>query len=110
MEELVKGDIVVIPFPFSDLSFSKRRPALVLANLEGEDCILAQITSAKKQTRYTLLLKGEDCKKKNLRKESQIRTDKLFTANKLLIDYKLDSLNNNKQKEVEQKIIEILTN
>jgi len=36
----VKGDVVVIPFPFSDLSQSKRRPALVLAALEGDDVIL----------------------------------------------------------------------
>jgi mRNA interferase MazF len=31
MAKFVKGDVVVIPFPFSDLSQSKRRPALVLA-------------------------------------------------------------------------------
>lgn len=40
MERPVKGDIVVIPFPFSDLSDAKRRPALVSATLAGEDIIL----------------------------------------------------------------------
>ena len=45
MAKFVKGDIVVIPFPFSDLSQSKRRPALVIARLEGNDSILCQITS-----------------------------------------------------------------
>ena len=35
MERFVKGDVVVIPFPFSDLSGSKRRPALVISNLKG---------------------------------------------------------------------------
>jgi mRNA interferase MazF len=45
MEKLVKGDVVVVPFPFSDLSQSKRRPALVIASLEGDDAILCQITS-----------------------------------------------------------------
>jgi len=45
MERFVKGDIVVIPFPFSDLSQHKRRPAMVLADLKGEDLILCQITS-----------------------------------------------------------------
>jgi mRNA interferase MazF len=33
MERFVKGDVVVIPFPFSDLSGSKKRPAFVLADL-----------------------------------------------------------------------------
>ena len=40
MEELVKGDVVVLPFPFSDLSASKKRPALVVATLRGDDIIL----------------------------------------------------------------------
>ena len=35
MAKFVKGDVVVIPFPFSDLTQVKRRPALVIANLEG---------------------------------------------------------------------------
>ncbi|MFA6084453.1 hypothetical protein [Mucilaginibacter sp.] len=45
MAKFIKGDVVVIPFPFSDLSGSKRRPALVLADLPGDDIILCQITS-----------------------------------------------------------------
>ena len=45
MAKFMKGDVVVIPFPFSDLSQSKRRPALVLTTLEGDDAILCQITS-----------------------------------------------------------------
>ena len=36
MEKPVKGSIVVIPFPFSDLSNTKRRPALVVAQLTPE--------------------------------------------------------------------------
>jgi len=35
MGTFVKGEIVVLPFPFSDLSVSKRRPAFVLADLES---------------------------------------------------------------------------
>jgi mRNA interferase MazF len=40
MERFVKGDVVVVPFPFSDLTQAKRRPALVIAELEGNDSIL----------------------------------------------------------------------
>ena len=45
MGEFVRRDVVVIPFPFSDLSKSKRRPALVLTDLSGDDILLCQITS-----------------------------------------------------------------
>jgi len=34
MARFVAGDIVVVPFPFSDLSNNKRRPALVLADFD----------------------------------------------------------------------------
>lgn len=45
MAEFMKGDVVVVLFPFSDLSQAKRRPASVLAKLAGDDRILYQITS-----------------------------------------------------------------
>ena len=44
MGAFVKGDVVVAPFPFSDLSATKKRPALVVATLTGDDVILCQIT------------------------------------------------------------------
>jgi mRNA interferase MazF len=45
MGRFVRGDVVVTPFPYSDLSDSKKRPALVAAVLKGDDVILCQITS-----------------------------------------------------------------
>ncbi len=56
MAKFVKGDIVVVPFPFSDLTLSKRRPALVIAPLEGDDIILCQITSQTVKDKYSLSL------------------------------------------------------
>ena len=52
MGRFVKGDVVVVPFPFSDLTWVKRRPALVLAELEGDDLILCQITSQSRSSRH----------------------------------------------------------
>ena len=49
MGKFVKGDVVVAPFPYSDLTTSKKRPALGIAPLEGDDVILCQITSQMKK-------------------------------------------------------------
>jgi mRNA interferase MazF len=45
VDRFVKGDVVIVPLPFSDLSANKKRPALVIAELAGDDAILCQITS-----------------------------------------------------------------
>jgi len=45
MESPSKGSVVAVKFPFSDLTSSKLRPALVAAKLERNDLILFQITS-----------------------------------------------------------------
>lgn len=58
MEEFVKIQIVVLPFPFSDLSTSKKRPAVIVGNPKGDDIILAQITTTSKIDDY-LILKTE---------------------------------------------------
>lgn len=62
MEEFVKGDIVVVPFPFSDLSTFKRRPAFVLAQLPGPDIILCQITSKQKDDIHSVEISTSDFK------------------------------------------------
>jgi len=40
MGKFVKGDVVIIPFPFSDLSGGKKRPVFVVADLPGDDIIV----------------------------------------------------------------------
>jgi mRNA interferase MazF len=60
MAKFVKVDIVVIPFPFSDLSHAKRRPALVITDLKGDDLILCQITSQKISDAYAISLISKD--------------------------------------------------
>ena len=54
MARFIRGDVVIVPFPFSDLTQTKRRPALVVANLPGEDLILCQITSKSVMDEYAV--------------------------------------------------------
>lgn len=85
MAKFVKGDIVVIPFPFSDLSQAKRRPALVLAVLQGNDLILCQITSKSVQDNYSIPFDQNDFASGSLNQKSNIRPNKLFTADSQII-------------------------
>lgn len=87
MATFVKGDIVVLPFPFSDLTSSKRRPALVLANLRGDDIILCQITSKTFKDDYAKSLENSDMLSGSLAVSSNVRPNRLFTTDKKLILY-----------------------
>jgi|SRR3989344_5984861 len=108
MEKFVKGDVIVLSFPFSDLSSSKKRPALVLSNIVDNDLILCQITSQQRFDKSSIPLEDSDFKKGKLSLISNIRPNKLFTADKEIIDYKIGSLNEKKLKEVIDIIIKIL--
>ena len=110
MEKPVKGDVVVLPFPFSDLSASKKRPALVVATLKGEDVILCQITSQARSDEYSIILAESDFKEGSLHVTSRIRPNRLFTADKSIILYKAGLLKEKKIKEVEEAIVKIFRN
>lgn len=108
MARFIKGDVVVLPFPFSDLSASKRRPALVLADLTGNDIILCQITSQQTKDTYAIGLTDSDMINGSLKKASNIRPNRIFTADKNIILYKIGSIASAKSQKVRNKIIEIL--
>ncbi len=109
MERPLKGDVVVIPFPFSDLSQSKRRPALVVATLPGEDLILCQITSRDRGDTDAIALHEADFISGGLNRPSFACPARLFTANRSLVLYKPGTLRPESMRAVTDKIIEILT-
>ncbi|MDX9872773.1 MAG: type II toxin-antitoxin system PemK/MazF family toxin, partial [Clostridia bacterium] len=77
MGKFIKGDVVVLPFPFSDLSTSKRRPALVLVDLKGNDLILCQITSKTFSDDLAVLIEVTDIENGTLNTVSNVRPNKL---------------------------------
>jgi len=108
MEALVKGDVVVLPFPYSDLSSSKKRPAVIIAILEGDDIMLCQITSRERFDKYAIKLKDSDFKQGKLNLNSYIRPNRIFTADKSIIMYKIGSIKDTKFQEVTEGVIKIL--
>jgi len=108
MGRFVKGDAVVVPFPFSDLSSAKRRPALVLADLEGEDRILCQITSRPVGDRDAIPLSEADFEAGGLRQASNVRPNRLFTADSGLILYAVGRVRADMHARVVERVVDIL--
>lgn len=79
------GSVVLVPFPFSDLSQSKLRPAVVLADAGRGDWVLCQLTSSPYADAKAVKLVNSDFRKGSLRVESFARPGKLFTANQDLL-------------------------
>lgn len=109
MGTFVKGDVVVVPFPFSDLSGNKKRPALVVANLSGDDIVLCLITSQNASDSYAISLAHTDFTAGGLRQLSNLRPNRLFTADSDIILYRAGVITRAKMSEVTNKIIEIVT-
>ncbi len=81
------GEVVVLPFPQTNLQSGKRRPALVVADLAGDDVILCQSTSQSRSDRHSIPLTGDDSDKGRLAVESFIRPNRLFTVDQSVILY-----------------------
>jgi len=101
-----KGDVVLVTFPFTDLSSFKRRPALVLFT-ENDDAILAFITS-KIFFKHPYDVFIESSAVNRLEADSVIILRKLFTANKSLIKGKIGELDANYYQPINQSINALL--
>jgi mRNA interferase MazF len=110
MGKFVKGDVVVIPFPFSDLTGAKRRPAFVISDLPGDDVILCQITSVAKSDPFALKLVATDFISGSLSVTSFIRPNKIFTADKNIVLYLAGHISDKKISEVINAVVSIIQN
>ena len=100
MEGLVKGDIIVIEFPFSDLKCAKRRPALVVKIPKGEDIIIAQITGSSYEPLVEIEINAKDFRSGSLKRDSFVRIDKIASIEKSLVKYRAGSLKQEKFNQI----------
>ena len=80
------GSVVLVRFPFSDLSASKLRPALALAEVDRNDWILCQVTSNPYSDPRSVEIANSDFVSGSLERISYARPGKLFSANISLIE------------------------
>jgi mRNA interferase MazF len=108
LELFARGDVVVIPFPFTNLSEQKARPALVLADLAGPDLILCQITTKPGRDRYAVAVDRADFSDGSLKYPSSIRANQIFTLEKTLVRDRVGCLKKEKTEEVVRVVISFL--
>lgn len=106
-----KYDLILVKFPFSNLKETKLRPALVLVPLEGENVILCQITTKKRNiSKYEVQLNKKSCEGE-IRFDSNIYLDMIFTLHESLIVDKIGFIKDSSiKKEIEKKVQTIFTN
>ncbi len=102
------GSVVLVPFPFSDLSQSKRRPAIVLASAEGGDWILCQVTSKSYSDTCAVQLTDNDFETGSLRLVSYARPAKLFTAHESLFVSEEGILHTGSLQKITEKVVSVI--
>lgn len=107
-----QGEIVLIPFPFSDLTSIKQRPVLILSNNEyndnTEDIVVCGLTSNLKDVEYSVLVDNKNLIDGNLPVKSRVKTDKIFTLKQSLIRKKIGKVNNKIFEKVKEEIIKLI--
>lgn len=103
-----KGSIVLVPYPFSDLSGTKLRPALVLAEVSFNDYVFCQITTKPYGAKHVVPIKPELNPQSGLHALSYLRPEKVFTGNENLILEQIGVLEERTVEEVVDSITAIL--
>ncbi len=102
------GTVVLVPFPFSDLSASKLRPAVALAPAGGSDWILCQVTSRPYRDAAAVLLTDQSFARGSLRLASYARPGKLFTANQDLMVGRVGVLKADSHRRIVEGVVSLL--
>lgn len=107
-----QGQILLIAFPFSDLSKMKQRPVLVLSNKihndASSDFVCCGITSNLDNKKYSILLDRGDVLDGKIPKTSRIKFSKIFTLEKSLVVKKLGRVKNEKFNQVRKSLLELI--
>lgn len=103
------GAVVLVSFPFTDLSEAKRRPAVVLANAGRGDWVLCQVTSNAYADPLAVELTSADFMTGSLHRVSYARPGKLFTANQRLIATEVGRLRDDAFRRVVDAVVRLLT-
>ncbi len=108
MTHYKRGEIVLVPFPFTDLSGRRQRPALVVSpdGFHPEDLVVCAITSRLPQqlSPWELPLDSLDLVDRRLARPSVVQVGKLFTLHHSLVRARFGALLPLKRAEVMERL------
>jgi len=87
---------------------SQKSLALIIAELEGDDLILCQITSQRIKDKYAVEISDKDFETGGLRQTSNVRPNRIFTADSHIVLYRIGNLKKTKLNEIIEKVVEII--
>ena len=103
-----RGDIVLVPFPFSDLSGQKIRPALILSKQNKSSDIVVVFITSKLKTNKGNLIEVKPTKQNGLKTASTIICDKIATLDKKIILGAIGVLEKEDQVKVDTNLKQVL--
>ena len=107
-----QGDILIVPFPFSNLRGLQQRPVLVISNNEYnrdcEDIITCGITSNLKNVQCSILLDNPNLLEGRIPAKSRIKVDKLFTLEKSIIKKKIAKVNDECMTKIKKEFVNLI--
>jgi mRNA interferase MazF len=102
------GQVVLVPFPFSDLTSAKLRPAVVLADAGRDDWVLCQVTSNPYSDSHAIQLVESSFRSGSLQVTSYARPGKLFTANNRLMVLQAGHLKMERARDIVEAVVNLL--
>ena len=104
-------DVVLLPYPFTNLKGMKVRSALVVSNEsfnnKSDDCIMIPLTTVIKDEPYSVIIDNKNMESGKLIKPSRVRADKIFAVEKNLITMKIGAINDNTLEEIKKEIFKM---
>lgn len=105
-------DIILTPFPFSNLEKEKVRPSIIISNnnynKKFDDIIVVPLTSNLKIRGYAISLTNKNLEQGRLIKESKIKVDRIFSINKKLVRLVIGRISKEKFDEIKEIIFSLL--
>lgn len=103
-----KKDIILVPFPFSELTYAKKRPALILANIPTRDELICMMLTSTKNTDPAVDIPIKNLTDTGLPKPTVARTSRLFTLKSSIVNKRIGKIADNEFNIIVDKLIQLL--